>query len=145
VLGIAIGNQPALADPNPKVMSGKKKFNSHGLFSEQIFGPIKNYTCQCGTYHGISRSGGTCKKCGIDIVNSDVRRNRFAKIILPIQIVNPIMYDLICDVSNGANKVLLDRLMKSEKSVLYLQTSKDEKSYYYMGVNIKIFIFRKHL
>lgn len=110
----------------------KKKFNQSGLFSEQIFGPIKNYTCQCGTYHGISRSGGTCKKCGIDIVNSDVRRNRFAKIILPIQIVNPIMYDLICDVSNGANKVLLDRLMKSEKSVLYLQSSKDGKSYYYM-------------
>ena len=38
----------------------KRKFHPAGLFSEQIFGPIKNYTCQCGTYHGISRAGGTC-------------------------------------------------------------------------------------
>ena len=62
-----------------KVFS-KKKYHPDGLFSEQIFGPIKNYTCQCGTYYGISKSGGKCDLCGVDIVNSDVRRKRFAKI-----------------------------------------------------------------
>ncbi len=77
---------------------GKKKFHPQGLFSEQIFGPIKNYTCQCGTYYGLSKSGGNCSTCGVDIINSDVRRTRFAKIILPIYVVNPIFYDLVVEV-----------------------------------------------
>jgi len=97
----------------------KRKFHSEGLFSEQIFGPVKNYTCQCDVYHGVSRSGGTCKICGVDIVNSDVRRKRFAKIVLPVQIVNPIMYDLVIDIAGNKLKAYLNKLMKNEKSVLY--------------------------
>ena len=97
----------------------KRKFHAEGLFSEQIFGPIKNYTCQCGVYHGISRSGGTCKICNVDIVNSDIRRKRFAKIVLPVQIVNPVMYDLVIDISGNTLKTYLNKLMKNEKSVLY--------------------------
>ena len=111
----------------------KRKFHPAGLFSEQIFGPIKNYTCQCGTYHGISHSGGTCKDCGIDIVNSDVRRKRFAKIVLPIEIVNPIMYDLIIDIGGNTVKTYLNKLMKNDKSVLY---TKDEN--YYVADDIKV-------
>lgn len=111
----------------------KRKFHSAGLFSEQIFGPIKNYTCQCGTYYGVSRSGGTCEDCGVDIVNSDVRRKRFAKIILPIQIVNPIMYDLIIDVGGNTFKTYLTKLMKNDKSVLYV---KDE--IYYVVDDVKV-------
>lgn len=111
----------------------KRKFHSDGLFSEQIFGPIKNYTCQCGIYHGISRSGGTCKVCGVDIVNSDVRRKNFAKIVLPVPIVNPIMYDLIINVAGNTLKTYLDKLMKNEKSVLY---TKDD--YYFVTEEDKV-------
>ncbi|MFA5154678.1 MAG: hypothetical protein WC554_19185, partial [Clostridia bacterium] len=99
----------------------KRKFHPSGLFSEQIFGPIKNYTCQCGIYHGVSRAGGTCKDCGVDIENSDIRRKRFAKIVLPVQIVNPIMYDLIIDVGGTTVKTYLNKLMKNEKSILFVQ------------------------
>jgi len=99
----------------------KRKFHPSGLFSEQIFGPIKNYTCQCGVYHGVSRAGGTCKDCGVDIENSDIRRKRFAKIVLPVQIVNPIMYDLIIDVGGTTVKTYLNKLMKNEKSILFVQ------------------------
>jgi len=98
----------------------KKKFHSEGLFSEQIFGPVKNYTCQCGTYHGASKQGGTCKDCGVDIVNSDERRKRFAKIKLPFMVVNPIFYDLVVSMGGSNLKTALDLLMKNEKSVLYL-------------------------
>jgi len=101
-----------------KIME-KKKFHPEGLFSEQIFGPLKNYTCQCGTYYGISRSGGTCDLCGVDIANSDERRRRFAKIILPIPVVNPVFYDLIIDLGGNYLKRALDDLMKNEKSILY--------------------------
>ena len=78
-------------------LMGKKKFHPDGLFSEQIFGPVKNYTCQCGTYYGLSKSGGKCELCKVDIVNSDERRKRFAKITLPIPVVNPLFYDLLVD------------------------------------------------
>ena len=99
---------------------GKKKFHPEGLFSEQIFGPIRNYTCQCGIYHGISKNGQTCKECGVDIVNSDERRKRFAKIVIPIKVVNPLFYDLLCEIGGKDIKDALDDLMKQDKSVLYM-------------------------
>lgn len=98
----------------------KKKFHPHGLFSEQIFGPLKNYTCQCGTYYGVSKSGGNCDLCGVDIVNSDVRRTRFAKITLPIPVVNPLFYDLLVEIGGRSLKEALDQLMRDEKSFLYM-------------------------
>ena len=102
---------------------GKKKFHSAGLFSEQIFGPVRNYTCQCGVYHGPSKAGGTCEDCGVDIANSDERRKRFAKIILPIPVVNPLFYDLLVEIGGRTLKRALDDLMKNDKSILYIADS----------------------
>lgn len=102
-----------------KVFS-KRKFHPEGLFSEQIFGPIKNYTCQCGTYYGLSKSGGKCTTCNVDIVNSDTRRTRFAKITLPIPVINPLFYDLIVEVGGKTLKHAIDELMRNEKSFLYM-------------------------
>jgi DNA-directed RNA polymerase subunit beta' len=99
---------------------GKRKFHPEGLFSEQIFGPVKNYTCQCGTYYGISKSGGRCDTCKVEIENSDIRRTRFAKITLPMKVVNPLFYDLLVDLGGKSLKTALDNLMKQEKSVLYM-------------------------
>jgi len=99
---------------------GKRKFHSEGLFSEQIFGPVRNYTCQCGKYHGVSKVGGQCKECGVDIVNSDERRKRFAKITIPIKVVNPLFYDLLVDIAGKNFKKALDDLMRNDKSVLYM-------------------------
>jgi len=98
----------------------KRKFHPNGLFSEQIFGPVKNYTCQCGTYYGVSKSGGNCKTCHVDITNSDERRKRFAKITLPMKVVNPLMYDLLCDIGGKSLKSALDDLMRQDKSVLFM-------------------------
>jgi DNA-directed RNA polymerase subunit beta' len=99
---------------------GKKKFHPSGLFSEQIFGPVRNYTCQCGIYHGVSKSGGTCAECGVDVINSDSRRKTFAKIVIPIPVVNPLFYDLVVDLGGKTFKKAIDDLMRNDKSVLYL-------------------------
>lgn len=98
----------------------KRKFHPEGLFSEQIFGPLKNYTCQCGTYYGVSKSGGKCSLCGVDIVNSDVRRKRFAKIQLPLKVVNPVFYDLLVEVGGRMMKDAVNQLMRNEKSFMYM-------------------------
>ena len=99
----------------------KRKFHPDGLFSEQIFGPVKNYTCQCGTYYGPTnpKTGSKCNLCNVDIVNSDVRRVRFAKIVLPFPIVNPLFYDLLVEVGGKSVKSALDDLMRNEKSYMY--------------------------
>jgi len=99
---------------------GKRKFHPNGLFSEQIFGPIRNYTCQCGKYHGVSKVGGQCSECKVDIVNSDERRKRFAKITIPIKVVNPLFYDLLVDLAGKTFKKALDDLMRNDKSILYM-------------------------
>ena len=98
---------------------GKKKFHPNGLFSEQIFGPIRNYTCQCGVYYGVSKAGGKCKECGVDIINSDSRRKRFARITLPIPVVNPLFLDLLIDLGGTSLKRALYDLMEKDKSLLY--------------------------
>lgn len=97
----------------------KKKFHPNGLFSEQIFGPLKNYTCQCGTYYGVSGAGGTCNICGVDVVNSDERRRRFAKIVLPLNVVNPIFFDLLVDLGGTQISDALKQLMHKEKVIGY--------------------------
>ena len=104
----------------------KKLPHPEGLFSEQIFGPEKNYTCQCGTYYGISGSGGTCSTCGVDVVNSNVRRKRFAKITLPVEVVNPLFYDLVVNIGGRTMKVMLDKLMKDENSILYFDEEDEQ-------------------
>lgn len=108
-----------LPEITSKNIMSKKFFHPQGLFSEQIFGPIKNYTCQCGTYYGVSKAGGTCKLCGVDIVNSDERRKRFSIIKLPIDVVNPLFYDLLIELGGKSLKSAMDKLMMNEKSLLY--------------------------
>jgi len=109
----------------------KKKYHPEGLFSEQIFGPVKNYTCQCGTYYGPSnpKTGGKCDLCHVDIVNSDVRRTRFAKIILPIPVVNPLFYDLVVEIAGKTFKSALDDLMRNEKSFMYVDGTEHVVNY----------------
>ena len=107
-----------------KIIS-KRHYDPNGLFSEQIFGPVNNYTCQCGIYYGSSREGHVCKGqngksgCGVEILNSDERRRRFAKLILPMPVVNPLFYDLLIDVGNSNLKGMVDDLMKKDDSILY--------------------------
>jgi DNA-directed RNA polymerase beta' subunit len=108
-----------------KITMKKKKFDPDGLFSEQIFGPLKNYTCQCGTYYGISKSGGTCKVCGVDIVSADERRKRFAKIVLPVPVINPLFLDLIMSISKVQLKEMIDTLLTDEEKVIACKLAKE--------------------
>ena len=68
-----------------------EKFAPDGFYSEQIFGPVKNYRCQCGNLFGKINAGKRCKSCGVLCVKSDLRSMTFAKIKLPanIHIINP--------------------------------------------------------
>ena len=53
-----------------------------GLFCARIFGPIKDYECLCGKYKKIKYKGIICEKCGVEVTQSRVRRERIGHIEL---------------------------------------------------------------
>src|SRR2546426_5212668 len=53
-----------------------------GLFSERIFGPMKDWECSCGKYKGVRFKGIVCDKCGVEVARSKVRRERMGHIEL---------------------------------------------------------------
>ncbi len=57
-----------------------------GLFCERIFGPIKDYECHCGKYKRIRYRGITCDRCGVEVTEKKVRRERSGhiKLVIPI-------------------------------------------------------------
>ncbi len=59
-----------------------QKPEREGLFSEQIFGPVKDYECACGKYKRIRYKGIICDRCGVEVTVSSVRRERMGHIKL---------------------------------------------------------------
>jgi DNA-directed RNA polymerase subunit beta' len=53
-----------------------------GLFCAKIFGPVKDYECNCGKYKRMKHRGVVCEKCGVEVIQSKVRRERQAHINL---------------------------------------------------------------
>src|SRR5437762_11669830 len=47
-----------------------------GLFCAKIFGPVKDYECLCGKYKRLKHRGVVCEKCGVEVTQSKVRRER---------------------------------------------------------------------
>ena len=53
-----------------------------GLFCARIFGPVKDWECNCGKYKRMKHRGVTCEKCGVEVIQSRVRRERMGHISL---------------------------------------------------------------
>ena len=53
-----------------------------GLFCAKVFGPTKDYECNCGKYKRMKHRGVVCEKCGVEVIQSKVRRERMAHIEL---------------------------------------------------------------
>ncbi len=59
-----------------------------GLFCEKIFGPVKDWECACGKYKGIRYKGIVCDRCGVEVTQKSVRRERMGHITLAVPIVH---------------------------------------------------------
>ncbi len=57
-----------------------------GLFCERIFGPVKDYECHCGKYKRIRYKGIVCDRCGVEVTEKKVRRERMGhiKLVVPV-------------------------------------------------------------
>ncbi|MCB9493942.1 MAG: DNA-directed RNA polymerase subunit beta' [Desulfobacteraceae bacterium] len=86
-----------------------------GLFCAKIFGPTKDYECNCGKYKRMKHRGVICEKCGVEVIQSKVRRDRMAHIEL-VTSVSHIWFlkSLPSKIGN-----LLDITLKNLEKVLY--------------------------
>ena len=86
-----------------------------GLFCAKIFGPTKDYECNCGKYKRMKHRGVICEKCGVEVIQSKVRRERMAH----IQLATPCSH--IWFLKSLPSKIgnLLDMTLKNIEKVLY--------------------------
>lgn len=88
-----------------------------GLFCAKIFGPTKDYECNCGKYKRMKHRGIVCEKCGVEVIPSKVRRERLGHIDLATPVAH--IWFLKSLPSRIAN--LLDMTLKDLEKVLYFE------------------------
>ncbi|MCB9777332.1 MAG: DNA-directed RNA polymerase subunit beta' [Alphaproteobacteria bacterium] len=89
-----------------------------GLFCARIFGPVKDYECLCGKYKRMKHRGITCEKCGVEVIQSKVRRERLGHIDLATPVAH--IWFLKSLPSRIGN--LLDISLKDLEKVLYCES-----------------------
>ncbi len=89
-----------------------------GLFCAKIFGPVKDYECLCGKYKRMKHRGIVCEKCGVEVIQSKVRRQRMAHISLAAPVAH------IWFLKSLPSKIgsLLDLSLKELERVLYFES-----------------------
>jgi DNA-directed RNA polymerase subunit beta' len=88
-----------------------------GLFCAKIFGPVKDYECNCGKYKRMKHRGVVCEKCGVEVIQSKVRRERLGHINLATPVAH--IWFLKSLPSRIGN--LLDITLKDMEKVLYCE------------------------
>lgn len=66
-----------------------------GLFCERIFGPVRDWECNCGKYKGIKFKGITCDRCGVTVTRSSVRRERMGHVELACPVTHIWFYKAV--------------------------------------------------
>jgi DNA-directed RNA polymerase subunit beta' len=89
-----------------------------GLFCAKIFGPVKDYECNCGKYKRMKHRGVVCEKCGVEVIQSKVRRERLGHITLATPVAH--IWFLKSLPSRIGN--LLDISLKELEKVLYCES-----------------------
>jgi DNA-directed RNA polymerase subunit beta' len=86
-----------------------------GLFDERIFGPVKDWECYCGKYRRIRYKGVVCDKCGVEVIQSRVRRERMGH----INLVSPVAHVWFFKGAPSRISLLLGVAPRSIDQVIY--------------------------
>jgi DNA-directed RNA polymerase subunit beta' len=89
-----------------------------GLFCAKIFGPVKDYECLCGRYKRMKHRGMVCEKCGVEVIQSKVRRDRMGHIVLAAPVAH--IWFLKSLPSRIGN--VLDLTLKQLERILYFES-----------------------
>lgn len=88
-----------------------------GLFCAKIFGPIKDYECLCGKYKRMKHRGVICEKCGVEVIQSKVRRERLGH----IELATPVAHIWFLRSLPSRIGNLLNLALKDVERVLYCE------------------------
>ena len=88
-----------------------------GLFCAKIFGPIKDWECICGKYKRMKHRGVVCDKCGVEVIQSKVRRERLGH----IELASPVAHIWFLKGVPSRIGTLLDITMRHLERVLYFE------------------------
>jgi DNA-directed RNA polymerase subunit beta' len=88
-----------------------------GLFCAKIFGPTKDYECNCGKYKRMRHRGVVCEKCGVEVIQSKVRRERMGH----IELASPVVHIWFLKSLPSRIGALLDMSLKDIEKVLYFE------------------------
>ena len=91
------------------------KAEKDGLFSENIFGPTKDYECYCGKYKRIRFRGVICDKCGVEVTQSKVRRERMGH----INLASPVAHSWFVKGAPSKLTLILDISPRNLEAVVY--------------------------
>ena len=69
-----------------------------GLFCARIFGPVKDYECLCGKYKRLKHRGVICEKCGVEVTQTKVRRERMGHIELASPTAHICLVSVCCSI-----------------------------------------------
>ncbi len=89
-----------------------------GLFCAKIFGPVKDYECLCGRYKRMKHKGVVCEKCGVEVIQSKVRRDRIGHITL----ATPVAHIWFLKSLPSRIGSILDLTLKELEKVLYFES-----------------------
>jgi len=88
-----------------------------GLFCAKIFGPVKDYECLCGKYKRLKHRGVVCEKCGVEVTNAKVRRERMGH----IELASPVAHIWYLKSLPSRMGLLLDLTLRDIERVLYFE------------------------
>ena len=88
-----------------------------GLFCAKIFGPTKDYECNCGKYKRMKHRGIVCEKCGVEVIQSKVRRERMGH----IRLATPVAHIWFLKSIPSKIAILLDMTLRELERVLYFE------------------------
>ena len=89
-----------------------------GLFCAKIFGPVKDYECNCGKYKRMKHRGVVCEKCGVEVIQSKVRRERLGH----IELATPVAHIWFLRSLPSRIGTILDLPLKNVEKVLYSES-----------------------
>ena len=89
-----------------------------GLFCARIFGPVKDYECNCGKYKRMKHRGIVCEKCGVEVIQSKVRRERMGH----IELAAPAAHIWFLKSLPSKIGTILDMTLKELERVLYFES-----------------------
>ncbi len=89
-----------------------------GLFCAKIFGPVKDYECNCGKYKRMKHRGIVCEKCGVEVIQSKVRRERLGH----INLATPVAHIWFLRSLPSRIGAVLDMSLKELEKILYCES-----------------------